>query len=143
MRARLIVPVLLLLGCSERDRHCEHARDVMLTMWEQSIPEMVPRMAEDARARFELNLRAALERARGRFLPQCLALPPEGQACIARIDELAAAARDHRTEMERCPKAADGSPDPVCVEAARERADQRTADCQLALAGMFTMALQP
>ncbi|MCY1059550.1 hypothetical protein [Nannocystis sp. SCPEA4] len=143
MRALLVVPLLLLLACSERDRRCEHARDVMLTMWEQSIQDTLPDMPMSTRATFEHESRAAMARARKHFLPQCLALSPEGQACIARIDELAAADRDRRAELERCPKDLYGQPEPACATAARDRADRQTAPCQSVLTTAFANIARP
>ncbi|MCY1013697.1 hypothetical protein OV079_50855 [Nannocystis pusilla] len=137
MRRRLLVPVLLvLLGCTEHDRRCAHARDVMLTLWEQSLKDTLPGQDEAA-------LRRTLARAGDRFMAQCSSLPSESQACIDRIDELATLEQERRAAVERCPKQADGRPEPACVQAARDWADQRTADCQLALGAMFTTVLEP
>jgi hypothetical protein len=137
MRVRLVGPVLVvLLGCSEHDRRCAHARDVMLTLWEPALKDALPGQDEAA-------LRRMLARAGDRFMADCRSLPPESQACIDRIDELGTIEHERRATVERCPRQADGRPEPVCVQAARDWADQRTADCQLALGAMFTTVLEP
>ncbi|MDC0716682.1 hypothetical protein [Nannocystis bainbridge] len=137
MRVWLIAPMLLvLLACTEHDRRCAHARDVMLTLWEQSLRDTLP--GQD-----EAELRRALAHAGERFMAQCRSLPLESQACIDRIDELGTVERERRAAVERCPRQADGRPESKCVQAARDRADLRTADCQLALGAMFTTILEP
>lgn len=128
--------LLVLLGCTEHDRRCAHARDVMLTLWEQSLKDVLPGQDEAA-------LRRTLARAGDRFMAQCRSLPPESQSCIDRIDELGTIEHERRAAVERCPRQADGRAEPACVQAARDWADQRTADCQLALGGMFTTVLEP
>lgn len=115
----------------------------MLAMWEQSIQDTLPDMPMSTRASFEQESRAAVARTREHFLPQCLALPPEGQACIARIDELVAADRAVRAELKRCPKDPYGQPELECATAVHDRVDRQIVHCRTVLTTALSDITRP
>lgn len=93
LRALLCVPLIVLLAaCSGREEACERARDIYLALAAGDEDVVLPGATAEQQARLD---RRSLEikRMRAGFVPACLALPPEGQACIARFAELVSAER--------------------------------------------------
>jgi hypothetical protein len=132
-RLHLGIACGLVLACNADQRKCEHARDVVVGWNERDIAEaLAPLEDGDEKVRFEDEAKREVNRIRQHFVEQCLALPPEGKGCVARIDELDAAHRKLVADRAACEATKDehGLPDRACLQAANERAAEALGDCE-------------
>lgn len=99
-RALRPVPLIVLLAaCGGQEQQCERARDIYLALAAADEDVVLPGATAEQQARLDRQS-LAIKRMRTRFVPACLALPPEGQACIARLDEFLSSERQGKRDEQ-------------------------------------------
>ena len=132
--AALLLVLASLSACNEKQKRCEHARDVYVANAERRSKEALAGVATEYRARVAQAAKADIDKANTGFVKHCLALDDHGQECIARIDELEKADIDERAAIEACPADEHGFPDAGCRDKAKAERKKIVGPCEDALA---------
>lgn len=145
MRASLATSLFLLvpIACNQTEKACEHARDVMVEVWQESSKAALATAPHDQRAKLREQSAAEIELARGRFVERCVALPELGRVCIGRIDIMVAAYREVQAAKALCKPDEFGMPDPACLEAAQAKGKQALMGCDGAMDAFYAELFVP
>jgi len=111
---------------------CEHARDVVIKEMEDSENLLMVATDDPAVKQQRMAmLQTKTGRVRDQFVAECMKLMPEHEACIAKVDEQVAAAREQRADFVMCAARLEDGPAEVerCRKAASERANARVGAC--------------
>ena len=144
MRASLATSLLLLASaCNRTEKACEHARDLMVEVWQESSKAALASAPHDQRAKLRAQSAAEIERARGRFVERCVALPELGRVCIGRMDIMVAAHREVQAAQALCKLDEFGLPDPACISAAKEKGKAAMLGCDSSMDAFYAELFAP
>jgi hypothetical protein len=118
---------LALAACNTTQKHCEHARDVIMGEAERDMNAALEHADPQARAQVEGRARAQLDTAKSSFVAHCMALDEDGKKCIARVDELDKLDTVRRKAVEACRDNEHDAPDMACQEEATRAAEASAA----------------
>ena len=132
-RCCVVALPVLLLGCNTAQKNCEHARDVLAAMAEQSAKEALATVDPRRRGELEKDAKAEVERLRATFVGHCMALDDEGKECIARIDDFKRIDAELDVAIASCAKDTHGVPDDLCRKQAIAAAEEKLGTCKAEL----------
>lgn len=111
---------------------CEHARDAIIKEMEDSenLRMVVTDDPAEKQQRMAM-LQTKTGRVRDQFVAECSKLGPEHAACLAKVDDMVAAAREQRADFAACAGRLVDGPAEVesCRKAASEKASARVGKC--------------